>query len=97
MKVKTVSYSKLFNLGNFEHEKIGCEVELEENENPIDVLSKAKAFVELSSKDADDKIERAKRIIADELNYKLREVNEAKKIIKALEELELMGILLTKK
>jgi uncharacterized coiled-coil DUF342 family protein len=46
MKVKVVRYERLFNLGSYEHEKIGVEVELTENETVSEVISKAAAFVE---------------------------------------------------
>ena len=47
MKVKKILYEKLFNLGNFENEKIGIEIEVEGNEEARDALNKPKIFVEL--------------------------------------------------
>lgn len=45
MKAHKVIYEKLFNLGNYTHEKIGIEVEIESGEKAEDVLKKAKMFV----------------------------------------------------
>lgn len=42
MNVKNVIYQKVFSLGNYENEKIGIEIEVSENENPIDALFEAK-------------------------------------------------------
>lgn len=46
MNVKVVRYERLFSLGNYEHEKIGVELELAENEVVSDVFDRARAFVE---------------------------------------------------
>ena len=57
MKTVTVKYEKLFNLGSFEHEKIGVEIQLEEGEKPIDALTRARNFVNNQfqrNKDYDD-------------------------------------------
>jgi len=45
MKVTMVKYEKLKNLGNFQHEKVGIEVVLEETESPHFALKRAKDFV----------------------------------------------------
>ena len=57
MRTVTVKYEKLFNLGSFEHEKIGVEIHLEEGEKPIDALTRARNFVNNQfqrNKDYDD-------------------------------------------
>lgn len=33
MKIKTITYHKVFNLGNYNNEKIGCELELSETDD----------------------------------------------------------------
>lgn len=43
--IKTVSYSKLFPLGMYTNEKIGVELELDPNENPMEVLETARTLV----------------------------------------------------
>ena len=45
MTAKTITYKRLFNLGNYEHEEIGIEIEVDEGEYAMDVVSKAKEFV----------------------------------------------------
>ena len=45
MKVKTVSYCKTFNIGSYQSEKIGVEIDVEENETPEQCLSAAKSMV----------------------------------------------------
>ena len=46
MKPITVNYAKTFNLGNYCSEKIGVEIQLDENDLPEDALSEAKNMVE---------------------------------------------------
>ena len=50
MKCKTVKYQKCFNLGNYENEVIGVELEVGENEKAEFVLEQAKIFVEAKGK-----------------------------------------------
>ena len=50
MKVNTVSYSKVFSLGNFENEKIGVEIELQEGDDVQAVMQQAKQYVEFNHK-----------------------------------------------
>ena len=45
MKAKKIIYEKLFNLGNYTHEKIGIELEVQDGENASEVLERAKQFV----------------------------------------------------
>jgi hypothetical protein len=71
MKVKNVSYSKVFPLGGYSNEKIGVEIEVGENENPVEALFEAKKYVERShlfNKQYRD-YEEAQRIIKDEANF----------------------------
>lgn len=49
MKAKTVTYQRLYSLGQFEHEKISIELEIEEGERASDVLNAAKKFCEQNS------------------------------------------------
>ncbi len=50
MKVKTVSYSKVFSLGNYENEKLGVEFELAEGDDVQMAMQKAREFVEFNHK-----------------------------------------------
>lgn len=45
MKATKVTYSKMFNLGSYEHEEISIEIEIEQGEKAQDVLELAKKFV----------------------------------------------------
>jgi len=50
MKVKTVSYSKVFSLGNYENEKLGVEFEISEGDDVQHAMQKAREFVEFNHK-----------------------------------------------
>lgn len=50
MKVKTVSYSKVFSLGNYQNEKLGVEFELAEGDDVQKAMQKAREFVEFNHK-----------------------------------------------
>lgn len=50
MKVKTVSYSKVFSLGNYENEKLGVEIELQEGDDVQKAMQDARQFVEFNHK-----------------------------------------------
>lgn len=50
MKVKTVSYSKVFSLGNYENEKLGVEFEIAEGDDVQRAMQKAREFVEFNHK-----------------------------------------------
>ncbi len=46
MKIKTIKYEKLKNLGNYEHHKAGIEIELEGSETPQEAFVRAKFIVD---------------------------------------------------
>jgi hypothetical protein len=46
MRVTQVQYSRLKNLGDYDHEKIGVEVEISEGETAAEALTRAKRFVD---------------------------------------------------
>ena len=50
MKATKITYQRCFNLGNYENEVIGVEVEIEEGERFKDVFENAKKCVEKMSK-----------------------------------------------
>lgn len=50
MKVKSVSYSKVFSLGNYENEKLGVEFEIHEDDDVQHAMQKAREFVEFNHK-----------------------------------------------
>lgn len=87
MKTKNVIYQKVFSLGNFENEKIGIEIEVEENENPIDALFEAKKYVEKSHlfNKRYYEYERAKNIVNDDDNYTGKQRKQAEDFIQEFE------------
>jgi predicted membrane chloride channel (bestrophin family) len=50
MKVKIISYSKVFSLGNYENEKIGVDIELQDNDDVQKAIQEARNFVEFNHK-----------------------------------------------
>lgn len=87
MKAKKIIYEKLFNLGNFSHEKISIELEVEAGEKAEHVLEKAKLFVEKNrSKNPEiENYEQAKRIMEDRDNQTYAAVDRARRTIEDYE------------
>lgn len=79
MKATKVYYQKCFNLGNYQNEVIGIELEVEEGENALDVIEKAKKFVnEKSSHNAgNDERNRYLEVIKNAQSYSGITVKEA--------------------
>lgn len=50
MKVSNISYSKVFSLGNYENEKLGVEIELNDGDDVQKAIQEARAFVEFNHK-----------------------------------------------
>lgn len=46
MRVTSIRYSRLKNLGDYEHEKIGVEVEVAEGESSAEAMARASKFVD---------------------------------------------------
>ena len=95
MKAKTITYEKLFNLGDYEHEKIGITLEVEDNDNPNDVLKRAIDFCherdvirkqEKNIKEEEHKkavaIMLAKNKILDRRGHSIKAIKEAKQLLK---------------
>lgn len=87
MLIKSVEYSKVFNLGNYSNEKIGVVVELAPDENAIDAFAKAKLEVEKSHKFFMDlpAYEQAKKVNSHPDDYTGREVKASLEVIAAFE------------
>jgi len=74
MKVTKIKYEKLVNLGNYEHEKMGIEIELDEKDSPHKAIKRAKAFLEKelnSHRPTDEQYMNAQRVIND---YEIDEI-----------------------
>ena len=88
MKATKIYYEKLFNLGNYQNEKIGIELIIEDGEKASDVLEQAKNFVnsinpiEMRKKE----YEEALKIVNNKMNYIYQRVIEAEKVIENYKE-----------
>lgn len=87
MKIERISYHKTFNLGNYSNEKIGIDIAVCENENPIDVFAEAKKQVEKSHKFFKDSpaYEHAKNVVSNPDDFTGREVKASHDVIAAFE------------
>lgn len=87
MKAKSIIYSRLISLGNYENEKIEIELEIQEGEKASDVFEAAKKFVEANiskSKVLQYEIDNAKKVLADEGIHTLNQIECAKKLLGGL-------------
>lgn len=50
MKTKSIHYSKVFSLGNYENEKIGVDIEIQEGDDVQKAIQEARNFVEFNHK-----------------------------------------------
>lgn len=76
MLVKLIHYERLVNLGNYENEKLGIDVEIEPGESTADAIQRARVVVD----DGLDAIYEARRT-----DMRRRVAEEAKKIKQASE------------
>ena len=91
MKATKVNYEKTFNLGNYQNEVIGIEIEIEENETAQQAFEMAKRFVEymyVEYKHYDkrkEELENAREIVRNPDCNSYTRVMEAKATIDRLE------------
>ena len=83
MKVTKIFYKRLFNLGNFQNEEIGIEVEIEDGELPSEALTRAKKFVNAfdPKNTVIEKYNKSREIIANKEIYNYGSVIEAQRIV----------------
>lgn len=85
MEVKKVEYSRLYSLGNFEHERISVEIALQDGETPHQALERAREFVkkehEFKIPPTEAAIASARKIIENPDAYTGYQVKEAQKIV----------------
>lgn len=89
MKIQTIQYHKVFNLGNYSNEKIGVDIVIGEGEDPLEAFAEAKKLVEKSHKFFQDlpTYEMAKNIVAkSDDNTRVKDIKAAKEIISAFEQ-----------
>lgn len=72
MKIKSIEYSRVFSLGNYENKKVGIIVDIEKDEDPEEAYNKAFEFVESQSP-------QVMRIIEEDKNKEA--YNEATKVL----------------
>ena len=87
MKATKIYYKKLFNLGNFQNEEIGVEIEVENGERAVDVLRKAKQFVNgLDPKNEKErKYNEACEILKNKNAWNYQRVVEAEELVRQYE------------
>jgi hypothetical protein len=85
MKVESVTYKRLTNLGNYENETVAVSVLVEDGDSPQAALEAARAFVDrnLSNREHEAQLERAREIIANPDQYRGSEVKKAQALIEA--------------
>lgn len=71
MKIVTVEYSRVFDLGNYQNEKIGVIVEIADGEDAQTALAEAKNFVDFSSKNFKTELDHARHIVQNPDDYTL--------------------------
>ncbi len=79
MKATKIYYKKLINLGNYENEEIGIEIELEDNVTAKMALDSARIFVENNSNSIEKNIlnKKYQNILTNKHNHTYIEVEEA--------------------
>lgn len=86
MKATKVNYEKTFNLGNYQNEVIGIEIEIEKGETAQQAIEMAKKFVEhMHCNKKKEELEEARRIASNPDSYSYTRVMEAKATIERLE------------
>lgn len=87
MEITTVSYHKVFNLGNYSNEKIGIDMKLAPGEDPLEAFAEAKKIVEKSHQFFQDipSYQRAKKVSSNPDDYTGRDVKQAQETIAAFE------------
>lgn len=88
MRVESVRYERLVNLGNYENQRVGVTVILEPEDTPSEALRRAKAFVEksLEPEPSEYEIQKARRIIENPDDYPPRQLRDAQELLKRAEE-----------
>lgn len=83
MKATKIYYQKCFNLGDYQNEVIGIELEVEPGEKASDVMEMARHFVnsESVSRATIETYERMKRIVENQDDYTGKQVKEAKEFL----------------
>lgn len=88
MKTKQVSYSKVFSLGNYENEKIGVEIEIQEGDDVQKAIQEARNFVEFNHKvnGLATELAQCERVVSNPEDFTGRQVQRAKERISEIHE-----------
>lgn len=88
MKVKTIQYHKVFSLGNYENEKIGTEIEIEEGDDIQKVIQRAREFVEYNHKlnGLASELQQCERVANNPDDFTGQQVKRAKERIEQIHE-----------
>lgn len=81
MKCTRIYYEKCFNLGNYQNEKVGVEVELSDDDTASEAMKSAQKFVEQNTTKENHNLDRAKQIVAQPDNYSYSDVIKAKQTL----------------
>lgn len=84
MQITSIEYKKLFNRGNFEHESLSVQIELEDGETPHEAVKRAKAFVEREMKERpnEHQYEGSLKILAFPDDFTGKEVKQAEETVR---------------
>jgi len=78
MKASKVYYKRLFNLGGYENEEIGGEMELLKGESVTEAVRIAKEHVLRNNTKQNEKIEHYKEVLSNPKDYNYDDILEAK-------------------
>ena len=83
MKATKIFYKKLFNLGNYQNEEIGIEVEIEDGESASDAVRRAKTFINAfdPKNAAIERYNKSREIITNKEIYNYGTVVEAERFV----------------
>lgn len=87
MEFQTIQYHKVFNLGNYQNEKIGCEIKIGPGEDPVIAHKAAVEYVEKAHAFFSQikSYNRAKQVAEDPMNHSGLQVQHAKTLIEDFE------------
>lgn len=83
MNISKLAYEKVFNLGNYENDKIRVEVDILPGESTQEALQKARNFVDINSATFQKKVREAEETVRDVDRHTGRQVKTAKEFLEA--------------
>lgn len=94
MKTTQISYSKVFSLGNYENEKIGVEVEVQDGDDIQAAIQHARQFVEFNHKlnGLNSELEQCQHIVQNPDDFTGSQVRRAQERIQSINETISRGV-----